>query len=76
MNYKELLDQAGLKGFVKVPMPPKYEQVTLYSASAYKAAFPNDAFYDDCKFILVGEECDEGINTADDLKAALPPMGV
>lgn len=76
MNYQELLDQAELNGFVKVPMHPKYEQVTLYLSAAYKAAFPNDTFYDDCKFILVGEECDEGINTADDLKAALPPMGV
>ena len=76
MNYQELLDQAELNGFVKIPMPPKYERVTLYSISAYTAAFPDDVFYDDCKFILVGEECDEEINTADDLKAALPPMGV
>ena len=76
MNYQELLDKAELNGFVKIPMPPKFEKVRLYSIAGYKATHPSDGFYDEFKFVLVGEEASEGINTAEELKAELPPMGV
>lgn len=76
MNYQELLDKAELNGFVKIPTPPKFEKVALYSMATYRAARPNDSFDDEYKFVLVGEESYSGINTADELEAELPPMGV
>jgi len=76
MNYQELLDQAELNGFVEAPTPPKYERVKLYSIAAFKAAFPNSVFLGEFNFILEGEEFNVGITNAEDLEAALPPMGV
>lgn len=75
-KFENLLKQAELNGFCKIPTPPKFEDVLLYSKAKYKAECPNSVFADPYNFVLVGIECNEGINTAEDLKAALPPMGV
>lgn len=76
MQYQELLDKAELNGLALITTHPKFEKVALASMDYFKAARPNDHFDEEYKFVLVGEECSVGINTAEELKAALPPMGV
>lgn len=77
MNYQELLDKAEANGLVLIPMPPKFEKVALVSIDYFKAGRPNDTLDGEYNFVLVGEEESFiGINTAEELKAELPPMGV